>query len=230
MAGFIRKTTFEANEVITVDKLHELIDDLGIKEVDNPSLASGLAMPNVFTADATAEGDSSVLDDGTWRFHNGSSLKRQRTEPYVLPFTNNTGVTVAAGDVVGLDPAAIGQVSKCSANQDFYRVAGPVLVGGANGAGITVVLHGVASVKVAWAQDPNLQSGESRPPGTLVYAPHTTVGDGLAAISVDPDNIGNSLPAWDSGLVGAFGRTLTDLGTFQPGDEDYKTATCILWR
>lgn len=234
--GVTRGLTFQATETVTNTKLHSLVDDATLSNVDQDDMD---ATSSVVTTSASA---LSTPQTGEVRYDTSTSPNIVRaydgtnevpvTEIDVVLLTNKSGGALAVGDVVVLDTTADDSFTTTTTAGDD-KVLGVLLDAPADDAlGLVAVGGRVVTLKVADATSRGdylktsttagkATSVSSRAKGVFARALSTTAGDGtVSALLLGVDTLSDG--AGTVPVVGTFAspagtgnQSITGVG-FQP--------------
>ncbi len=224
MATITRGKTFGATEEVTNTKLHQLVDSATISGITSGDISGSAGQLVIIQGSAPSSPSSGWLwydtTNSLLRLYDGSSWK---VVSRGYEYTNQSGGSLAAGDVVVLDTSNATSVTTTTTANDSDAF-GVVIVGGAAAAAVQVItegyvplvtLDGAASIGDFLFTDTVAKQG----------TPSATFGTGafgraLSASSTPPAIVGTGLTANVSGsritshnAAGTFTRTIDSTGT-----------------
>ncbi len=152
MATITRGKTFGATEQVTNTKLHQLVDNATITGITSDDISGGSGQLVIIQGSAPSSPSAGWLwydtTNGVLRLYNGADW---------IPvahghiFTNKSGSSVAAGDVVIFDSANANSI-KTTTTANSSDAYGVVIVGGADNTSVIVITEGyVPTVNVTGA-------------------------------------------------------------------------------
>jgi hypothetical protein len=153
---------------ITTAKLNSLVDDAGLINLAPADLTSGAGYFLMTAAASPAEGDIHIdTTTGLFKHYDGSSQLFDRTEPFEIPLTNNSGTAMTAGDVVYGDPANDDGFIMADGVVQTMNVVGVLKANTADSASGQVYVRGEADVLVAGGAQGSPAGGWLTPVSTV---------------------------------------------------------------
>lgn len=154
MADITRGKTWTVNESVTNTKLHQLVDSAAINNIASADFALAATQPlhvgSAAPSDATQRGWYDTANS-VFRMKDAGGVYQPVSRAQF--FTNKSGGTLAAGDVVILDTSNDSAVTTTTTANDTL-VFGVILIGGANDATVAVTTEGFCpSITVTGSTD-----------------------------------------------------------------------------